>query len=219
MSMYKSLDESLILDLGCIDFSSAYEIQKEVFLQVKKGLFNKALIICEHNPVITLGRLSRKEDMLVSFDELKERNIQVVFADRGGRTTYHGPGQLVVYFIFNLEFFKKDLHYFLRYLEEKGILFLSVFGVKGVRKAGFTGVWVDDKKNISIGIAVKNWITYHGMSINIKEEAVNNFSLIHPCGMDIKMVSLEQILQREISLWEAKQMFLSCFKNKEVVYV
>jgi len=203
-----------IFDLGRIDFSSSYEFQKNIFLKVKKNLLDSAIILGEHNPVITIGRSGKEKDIKVDYQKLKQRNIEVLSIDRGGKTTYHGPGQLVIYFIFDLRFFKKDLHYFFNFLENLGILFLNKFGIMANSKSGMRGVWVENKKIISIGISVKNWITYHGMSINIKDEVLNNFSLIYPCGLDIEVTSLESILKKEIPLSKAKEIFLFCFKEE-----
>jgi lipoyl(octanoyl) transferase len=206
-----------IFDLGRIDFLSAYEFQKNIFLKVKTHLIDSAIILCEHNPVITIGRSGREEEIKITYQKLKERNIELLHTDRGGKTTYHGPGQLVIYFIFDLRFFKKDLHYFLNFLENLGILFLNKFGIVANSKSGFRGVWVNNRKIISIGISVKNWITYHGISINVKEEVLDKFSLIYPCGLDLEMTSLESILKKEIPLSIAKEVFLSCFKEESTI--
>lgn len=203
-----------IFDLGRVDFSYACDFQKEIFYKVKNHLIDSALILSEFDPVITLGRLSKEEEIKVPAQELQKRKIKIIPTDRAGKTTYHGPGQLVVYFIFDLNFFQKDLYNFLRWLEKLGISFLGKFGILATFKAGFRGVWVEDKKIISIGIAVKSWITYHGMSINVKEEVLDNFSLIYPCGMDIEMTSIESILKKDIPFFKAKEVFLSCFKEE-----
>jgi len=203
-----------IYDLGRIDFLTALNFQKDIFLKVKNKIISSAIILCEHLPVITLGRLSTDEDLIFK-EEIKKSNIGIFKIDRGGKTTYHGPGQLVIYFIFDLNFFHKDLHRFLEWLEELGVLFLDKFGISANLYKGLRGVWIENKKIISIGIGVKNWITYHGMSINIKNEVLENFSLIKPCGLDVEMTSLEEVLKREVSLSEAKEKFLSCIKKGE----
>ncbi|MCM8792214.1 MAG: lipoyl(octanoyl) transferase LipB [Candidatus Omnitrophica bacterium] len=203
-----------IFDLGRIDFIHAWNFQKEIFLKAKMHLIDSAIVLCEHDPVITIGRGGSKKEILASCQELNKMNIKILYADRGGKTTYHGPGQLVVYFIFNLNYFRKDLHYFLRWLEKLGISFLNKFNLKANSKAGLSGIWIDNKKIASIGICVKNWITYHGMSINVKKDVLDNFYFIRPCGMDIEMTSIESILGQDVLFSYAKRLFLSSFKEE-----
>ena len=158
-----------LIDLGLIDFKEAWLQQKTIFEQVKNRVLESALIVCKHYQVITLGRQAKKENLKFSEEEIKKKGIAVYEIERGGDVTYHGPGQLTVYPIFNLSYFKKDIHWYLRLLEGIIIDLLSDFGIKGIRHAGLTGVWVGKKKIGSIGIAIKNWITFHGLSINIKK--------------------------------------------------
>jgi len=193
-----------VFDLGLIDYQKGWDFQKEILDKVRYGSLKSALVLCRHYPVITLGRNAGKDSFRISDSELKEKGIKIYSVERGGGITYHGPGQQIFYPIFNLYYFKNDLHLFLRYLEGMAISILARFGIFGQRISGLTGVWVNDKKISSLGIAVKNWITYHGLSINIKADDLSNFSLIRPCGMDIKMTSVETILSREVSFQEVK---------------
>lgn len=220
--------EFKVFDLGLIDFRVAEEFQKKVFAEVKNGFLESGLIFCQHYPVITLGRSAKKENILISEQKLKRR-IQVYQTQRGGDVTYHGPGQLMVYPIFNLKYLKKDVHWFLRQLEEVVISFLSDFGIKAERRMGLTGVWVNpvrsncseemaatsngvnEKKIASIGIAIKNWITFHGLSLNVKKEDLDNFGLIRPCGMDIEMTSLESVLNRSVEINKVKDNLITKF--------
>lgn len=183
-----------VFDLGLIDFSIALKFQKETFKAVKYNYLDSALILCQHYPVITLGRSADRNNILISDDELSQKGIQVFEVERGGDVTYHGPGQLMVYPILNLNYLKKDIHWYLRELEEIIIKFLTDFRIEAQRRLGLTGVWVGDKKIASIGIAIKNWITFHGISININEDDLSNFRFIKPCGLDIEMTSMETIL-------------------------
>jgi len=194
-----------IFDLGLVDFSESWQFQKEVFSRVKDNTFDSALVFCQHNPVITLGRNSSKDNILAKEEELENKGIKLFEVERGGDVTYHGPGQLTVYPIFNLNLLKKDLNWFLRSLEEVVLGLLADFGIEAERRPGLTGVWVQGKKLASIGIAVKNWITYHGLTVNIKEDDLANFSLIRPCGMDIMMTSLESVLGRSIESSQIKE--------------
>jgi len=205
--------EFKVFDFGVIDFQKSWDLQKEIFQEVKNKYLKAALILCQHYPVITVGRLGKKENIKTSWNELKNRNIPVYEIERGGDVTYHGPGQLTAYPIFNLHDFKKDIHLFLRKLEAVVIDFLSDFGVKGLRYPGLTGVWIANQKIASIGISIKNWITFHGVSVNIKKGDLVNFQLIKPCGMDIEMTSLETILKKNIRIDQIKKNFISKFKD------
>ncbi|MEW6100898.1 MAG: lipoyl(octanoyl) transferase LipB [Candidatus Omnitrophota bacterium] len=197
--------ESKVVDLGLIDYSDFLKAQQKIFQQVKSEKIKSVLILCRHYPVITLGRLAKKENILISEEELSLRSIKICRTERGGDVTYHGPGQLMVYPILNLNYFKKDIHWYLRSLEQYAIELLDGFGVKARTRPGLTGAWVNDKKIASIGIAIKNWITFHGLAINVKHEDLVNFHLIRPCGMDIMMTSVEDILQREIEICTIKE--------------
>lgn len=211
--------EFKIFDLGAVDFQKAWDFQKEIFQKVKNNHFKAALILCRHYPVITIGRSGKKENIRASLNELKNRSIPVYEIERGGDITYHGPGQLIAYPVFNLHYLTKDIHLFLRKLEEVVMDFLSDFGIQGLRYPGLTGVWIDRQKISSIGIAVKNWITFHGVSVNIKKGDLLNFQLIKPCGMDIEMTSLESVLHRDIGIDDIKDRFIGNFKdNYKAVY-
>jgi len=202
-----------VFDLGTINFRMAWDFQKEILSAVKNKNLSSGLILCQHNPVITLGRAADRKNILMNEQELSLRGIQIYEIERGGDVTYHGPGQLTVYPVFNLNYFKKDIHFFLRYLEEVIMELLSDFGIKGRRIPGLTGVWVGRQKIASIGIAIRNWITFHGLSINIKKDDLENFSFIRPCGMDIEMTSLETVLGKNIEFHDIKENLIYRFKN------
>lgn len=202
-----------IFDLGVCDFRKAWRFQKEIFDQVKSGLLYSALILCRHLPVITAGRNFDVKDILVSKEELLNRKIEVIGIERGGKAAYHGPGQLTVYPIFNLNFFKKDLNWFLRELEQIAVETLNDFGIKAETHNGLTGVWLGNKKIGFIGIAVKNWVTYHGLSMNIKSSDLEGFTLIRPCGMDIEVDCMENILKKEVAIEEVKRVIGNKFES------
>jgi lipoate-protein ligase B len=187
-----------VFDIGLIDFLEGLTFQEEVLQSVRSGRFHSALILCSHHPVITMGRAAARANVLASESQLSLQGIKVVQTGRGGDVTYHGPGQALVYPIWNLAFFKKDIHAYLRTLERFLIGLLGEFGISGTQRKGLTGVWVDDKKIASIGIAVKHWITFHGLALNIGAADLKNFSLVKPCGMDIAMTSVESVLGREV---------------------
>jgi lipoate-protein ligase B len=198
-----------IVDLGLVDFNDAWVKQGELFQEVKSGSLDNALLICRHYPVITFGRCAKKVNILASEDELKNKGIAVYEIERGGDVTYHGPGQLTIYPIFNLNYLKKDIHWFLRFLEGVTISVLNDFGIPAERYKDLTGVWIGKKKVASIGIAVRNWITFHGLSINIKQDDLANFSLIRPCGMDIMLTSVEREAGRVILFDDFKNKFIN----------
>jgi len=202
-----------ILDLGLIDYAAALEYQKAVFSDVKSRTRNSTLIICRHNPVITLGRQASRKNILAGEEELRKKKVPVFEIERGGDITYHGPGQLMAYPIFNLGHFKKDIHFFLRGLEEVVIDLLWDYSVAAARRPGLTGVWIGNRKISSIGIAIRNWVTFHGFSINISNDDLPNYRLIRPCGMDIEMVSLEAVLGKKVEIDSLKAGLVQKFSN------
>jgi len=205
--------ELKVFDLGLIDFKKAWDFQKEIFGQVKSCIIDSALILCQHYPVITLGRNSDKRNILASTQELKNRGIKVFELERGGDVTYHGPGQLTVYPIINLNYLKKDIHWFLRELEISIISTLSEFSVIGKSRQGLTGVWVYERKIASIGISIKQWITFHGFTINVRKKDLSNFSLIWPCGMSIEMISMEDVAENSTEIHDVKQVAISKLRD------
>jgi lipoyl(octanoyl) transferase len=211
-----------ILDLGLIDYQNAWGLQKEAFQQVKNGRLNAALLICSHYPVITSGRtascagpgsLPQNKNILASRQELNNKGIGVYETQRGGDVTYHGPGQLTAYPVFNLGFLRKDIRWFLMKLESIIIRCLSDFGIDAHSRPGLTGVWVGKLKIASVGIAIKNWVTFHGLSINIMKNDLDNFNLIRPCGMDITMAALETFGAGQISMQSVKLSLIGKFRD------
>lgn len=194
-----------IFDLGLVDYKNTWDFQKEIHLAVKNKFYSAGLILCQHHPVITLGRAANKDNILATEADLKLKGIGVYQTERGGDITYHGPGQLTLYPVIDLFYFKRDIHLFLRYLEQAAIDLLSELGIEGKRISGLTGAWVNGQKIASIGVAIKNWITFHGLSINIKEHDLFNYGLIRPCGMDIKMTSLETLLKKDVQIKDIKE--------------
>ncbi len=195
----------MIIDLGLIDYEDAYRIQKELVARLRLGEIADSVILAEHDHVFTIGRTGRIENLLADQNELKNADAKVIRVDRGGDITYHGPGQLVVYPIIDLRRRSRDLHQYLRDLEEVAINFLKEYSINAVRISGRTGVWIGDRKIASIGVGSTGWITYHGMSININTD-LGFFSMINPCGMkDVKMTSLCELIGRYVDMNEAKE--------------
>ena len=152
------------------------------------------LLFPDHPPVLTVGRSPSAGNLRVPRSRLDQLGIEVFEVARGGDITWHGPGQLVAYTICDLEARGRDLHRFLRELEEALIRTLDSYGIRGERIAGRTGVWVAGAKVASIGIAVRHWVSYHGIALNVRPD-LSFFDLIHPCGLNgIQMTSLAALL-------------------------
>ncbi len=197
----------MILDLGVIDYEEAYRIQKDMVNRRKLGEIEDSIIVAEHPSVFTIGRTGNKANLLADEDSLKRNNIKVLRVDRGGDITFHGPGQVVLYPILDLKTRGRDIHLYLRDLEEAVIIALENYSVVAKRISGRTGIWVGGEKIASIGIAASNWITYHGLSLNVNVDLAF-FSMIYPCGLrDIKATSLARILGRELAMAEVKEDF------------
>lgn len=192
---------SLILEAGLIDYAEALALQQKIFRAKKeKRVKEDILILLEHPPTITIGKKGSSSEILASEDKLKEERISVYHIGRGGKATYHGPGQLVGYPIIDLTQQGKDLHLYLRNLEEVIIRTLRDFGILAGRKKGLTGVWVNNQKIASIGIEIKNWISLHGFALNVNCD-LSHFGLIQPCGMKSTiMTSLAEVSDRQVKM-------------------
>lgn len=209
----KALQNCRVLDLGLVDYEIVHDLQKKIVEDVIGGRAPQTLVTCEHPHVITLSRRANKRHILASDAQLKKMGVGICITDRGGEVTYHGPGQLVLYPIFDLRKDKKDLHLFLRRLEEVVIRALrSNFGLNALRKKGMTGVWVGPYKVASIGIGVRHWVSYHGLSLNVKADN-RFFNLIKPCGLDVKMASLNDFFSDGVSLDAVKVMLLESIED------
>jgi lipoate-protein ligase B len=173
------------------DYREVWDLQLQTHAEVLAGTPD-TVIFCEHKPVVTIGKAGGDNHLLTPPERLRELGIDLVHTDRGGDITYHGPGQLVIYPIFDLKWHYQDVHRFLRDLEEVAIRVMAEFGVEGFRVEGRTGVWTNKGKIAAIGVHVRKWVTYHGMAFNVTREAVENFRHIIPCGIaDGGVTSLE----------------------------
>ncbi len=187
-----------ILELGRLDYGRAHSIQLNCVDQRIDGKIGDTFIFAEHPPTITIGRGSREGNILASEELLRQRGVSVFEVERGGDVTFHGPGQQVIYPIIDLEKRSRDLHRFLRDLEEVVIRFLTHYDVAGSRHPGKTGVWVGERKICAIGIAVKRWISYHGLALNLDVD-LSYFDLINPCGFPSSSVtSLSSLIGKPI---------------------
>ena len=216
-------------DLGLIDYKQCWDYQTKLFdasvqLKIKNRKFpenrvstKNHLIFCEHPHVYTLGKSGELKNLLIDGPKRKEKNISFYKINRGGDITYHGPGQLVVYPILDLDYFFSDIHKYLRLLEESVILTLADYGVTGQRLDGFTGVWVDAEKETprkicAIGVKCSRWVTMHGIGFNINSN-LDYFRHIVPCGIEDKSVtSLQKETNQKIDMKELKLRFKKNFK-------
>lgn len=173
--------ECYLYNIDRISYTDALQLQHELHDKCASHDIPGALLLLEHNPVITMGVKTHAENILVSPKILESQGIELVQIDRGGDVTYHGPGQMVGYPIFRLRDMGGDLHAYLRALEQSIIDVLVEYGLEGHRH-GLAGVWVGDKKVCSIGIAIRKWVTYHGFALNIAPN-MHHFALINPCGL------------------------------------
>ncbi len=174
-------------------YETVYALQKHLVADRLADRIPDTLLLGEHPHIITLGRGTRPENIL------NPPNIPIVEIERGGDVTYHGPGQLVGYPIFNLEEGERDLHQYLRKLEAVIISVLDQYDICGERKPGWTGVWVGESKIASIGVAVKKWVTYHGFALNVTTDLAC-FDPINPCGLSATVMTSMQALLPGVSL-------------------
>lgn len=186
----------LVADLGEMPYAAALELQRAAArARIAGRLAEDLLLLVEHPPVVTMGRASRAVHLLASPALLAARGVELFEVERGGDVTFHGPGQLVGYPIVNLARHRKDLHWYLRQVEEALIRAVAPFGVEGERRAGFTGVWTGGRKLASIGVHAREWVTWHGFALNVSTDLAF-FDLIVPCGISaVRMTSLERELR------------------------
>jgi lipoyl(octanoyl) transferase len=187
--------------LGLVPYGEGLAIQDDLVRRRRAGEIPDTLLLLEHTHVITLGSGAHDENVLVGPEERAARGIELYPTGRGGDVTYHGPGQLVGYPILDLKPDRQDLHRYLRDLEEMLIGVLGEFGLRGGRKEGLTGVWVDDRKVAAIGVRVgSGWITSHGFALNVSTD-LSFFGAIVPCGIRGHGVgSISQELGRPVAM-------------------
>jgi lipoyl(octanoyl) transferase len=199
----------VVQDLGRRPYGEALELQRNLCQRRIAGeITEDLLLLVEHEPVITLGRGTRAHSLPLPPAELERRGIPVYEVERGGDVTFHGPGQLVGYPILDLREHREDLHWYLRSLEAALIAGLDILGIAAAPNPGLTGVWTRGRKLASIGIHVKQWVTFHGFALNVNTD-LSYFDLIVPCGIrDVVMTSVARELGRTDgrALWdEARQ--------------
>jgi len=199
--------ELLVVDLGQQAYADALTLQRELARARIGGTIDQDLLLfVEHPPVITLGRSSKTDHMLASPDYLRQQGVSVFEVERGGDVTFHGPGQLVGYPIIDLKRHRRDLHWYLRQVEQLLIDALATYGLACGRRPPYTGVWIDDRKIASIGVHARDWVTWHGFALNVATD-LRYFDLIVPCGIQaVRMTSIQAELPNDVpSLAEVEQ--------------
>ena len=193
-----------VVDLSRREYGESWKLQLELVAQRQRDEIADTLVLVEHPDVITLGRRqSSQANVLAAGD------IPVFEIERGGDVTYHGPGQLVGYPILALDDRERDLHAYLRNLEEGLIGVCADVGVSGRRNPGWTGVWIGDRKVASLGIAVRRWVTMHGFALNVATE-LSRFAAINPCGLDAAvMTSLAREAGRPLTVEDVKPLAIA----------
>src|SRR6266704_6507933 len=196
------MKQGLQVDLGLIAYAEAYALQRRIVAARKAEAIEDVFLVCEHPHVLTQGRNGRREHLLVSEHVLRQKGVEFHESSRGGDITYHGPGQIVGYPIFNLGAIRRDVVWYVRLLEETMIRATAEFGIAAKRVRGKTGIWVDhgnsEEKLGAIGVHISRWVTSHGFAYNVSTD-LRFFDLIVPCGIaDRKATSLEKLLGRSV---------------------
>jgi lipoate-protein ligase B len=194
----------LRVDLGRADYVETWELQRRLVARRQAGEIEDALIFVEHPPTYTLGRGGARAHLLASQEELSRLGARFVATDRGGDITFHGPGQIVGYPILDLEPLGRDVHFYLRRLEEVLIRALAHFGLEAGREAGLTGVWHREGKLAAIGVRVARWVSSHGFALNVSTDLAY-FDRIVPCGIvGRRVTSMEKALGRPVDAEQVK---------------
>lgn len=215
-------------NLGTIDYQKGWDYQTQLFEAIiAQKIKNRDetqpnptanyLLLCQHSHVYTLGKSGSMNNLLISEEEMQEKNIGFYKINRGGDITYHGFGQIVGYPILDLDNFSTDIHWYMRSLEEVIIRSIADFGLQGERLEGFTGVWLDTKNNprkiCAMGVKTSRWVTMHGFALNANTD-LSFFDYIVPCGIKDKAVtSLEKELGEEIPLKDLEESILKHFEQ------
>ncbi|MBC7790934.1 MAG: lipoyl(octanoyl) transferase LipB [Anaerolineae bacterium] len=202
--------ELWIVRLGTVPYYEVLELQRSVAkARITGEVSHDVLLLVEHPPVVTLGRKSKRANLISSAEVLRAEGVELFEVERGGDVTFHGPGQLVGYPIVDLKRHKLDLHWYLRCVEDALVRVLEDFGIAGQRSAGYTGVWtrassegneVALRKIASIGVHARDWVTWHGFALNVTTD-LSYFDLIVPCGIqDVEMTSIARELGRKVGM-------------------
>jgi lipoyl(octanoyl) transferase len=204
-----------VVRLGRMDYAEALELQRAAArARITGAIAQDLLLLVEHEPVVTMGRTAKQQNLTASAELLAARGVSLFEVERGGDVTYHGPGQLVGYPIVDLKRHKQDLHWYLRQVEEALIVALGEHAIEGERSAGYTGVWTRGvtgaelhapRKITSIGVHARDWVTWHGFALNVTTE-LSYFDLIVPCGIaGVDMTSMSRELATPVTMQAAEE--------------
>ena len=201
--------------LGRVGYQEALDLQADLVERRRRGEIGDTLLLLEHPPVITLGVKTRnnRTNIIASDAQLAGEGVAVFETGRGGDVTYHGPGQLVGYPIFDLNPHRRDVHRYVRDIEQALIDAVAAFGVIASRADGLTGIWVENDKLAAIGVRISRWITSHGFALNVGTN-LSHFDLIVPCGIQGRGVtSLERLLGRDVPMDEVESAVETSFSR------
>jgi len=201
--------------LGTIGYQDALDLQAGLVEQRRRGEIGDVLLLLEHPPVITLGVKTRntRTNIVASSAQLAAAGVEVFQSGRGGDVTYHGPGQLVGYPIFNLHPHRRDVHQYVRDIEQALIDAVATFGIRAARIGGLTGIWVGNEKLAAIGVRISRWITSHGFALNVAPN-LSHFDLIVPCGIqDRGVTSMSRLLGRDVPMADVESAVSSAFQS------
>jgi lipoyl(octanoyl) transferase len=197
--------------LGRVSYAEGLALQERLVDERKRGVSGDTLLLLEHDPVVTLGRNARAENLLISEDLLKARGIALFEVGRGGDVTYHGPGQVVGYPIIEIPEGRRDVHRYVRDLEEVMIRVCGDYGFAGRRIQGKSGAFVGENKIGAIGVRISRWVTSHGFAFNVNTN-LTGFDVIVPCGLrDQGVTSLSKLLGSEVDLAEVEEKLAARF--------
>ncbi|MCF7807015.1 MAG: lipoyl(octanoyl) transferase LipB [Candidatus Marinimicrobia bacterium] len=196
-----------VIRMGLVPYEEAWNFQRDMHAKRLAGEINDTLILLEHPPVYTLGKNAGDENLIDPGD------AEVIQSDRGGDITWHGPGQLVGYPIFNLEDHQKSVSWYMRSLEDTIIKTLQKFAIDSERIRGLTGVWVGDKKVCAMGVRLSRWVTMHGFALNVRPK-MSYFNGMIPCGIQGKGVtSLKELLNKDIEISAVTPFLIDAFSS------
>jgi lipoate-protein ligase B len=199
------------IELGLTEYKSTWNLQKKLVNLRADGKIPDCLIMTEHEPVLTMGRANSHDNLLSAPEELQKLNIELYKVERGGDITFHGPGQVVAYPIIDLSARGRDLHKYLRDLEQVVIDTLEEMDIAATTKKGLTGVWVQNHKLAAIGVAVSRWISYHGLALNVNTD-LDFFKHINPCGITrFPVGSISSILGKQVNFDKVSKMLSANF--------
>jgi lipoyl(octanoyl) transferase len=201
--------------LGTIGYQEALALQADLVEQRRRGDIGDTLLLLEHPPVITLGVKTRnnRTNIIASDAQLADAGVAVFQTGRGGDVTYHGPGQLVGYPILDLNPHRRDVHKYVRDIEQALIDAVARLGVTATRAEGLTGIWVGQDKLAAIGVRISRWITSHGFALNVSTN-LSHFDLIVPCGIqDRGVTALERLLGRPVPMAEVESAVETAFSR------